>query len=234
MFDAKPSPVASAVVFGDRLLFSIGLDYSGMNAILVYSLSGECWVGVWSGAGMACAGLMVGDLSTGWQLKMLGGDCTLQALSLPDGKVAVAVAALLGCASATPSSKSQTSKACGNTITVNLNLALATNALACAAIHGGVTISLSDLIGTQVQSADAGGNESVSQTATPSNTPGIVGDKPIETIGDVGKAALTSGTSTLLKQAANAAGLTGTAAATDKAVAPVTGSACADGSCAVK
>ena len=143
------------------------------------------------------------------------------------------MAAVLGCATATPSSKSQTSKACGNTITVNLNLSLATNALACAAMPGGVTISLSDLIGTQVQSADAGGNESVSQTATPSNTPGIVGDKPIETIGEVGKSALTGGTSTVLKQAASAAGLTGTAAAVDKAVSPATGSACADGSCTV-
>jgi hypothetical protein len=82
VFDAAPSPVASAVVFGDRLLFSIGLDYPGMNAILVYSLSCGCWVGVWSGAGMACAGLVVGDLSTGRQLKLLGDDCTLQALSL--------------------------------------------------------------------------------------------------------------------------------------------------------
>ena len=141
--------------------------------------------------------------------------------------------AVLGCATATPSSKSQTSKACGNTITVNLNLSLATNALACAALPGGVTITLSDLIGTQVQSADAGGNESVSQTATPSNTPGIVGDKPIETIDEVGKAALTSGASAVLKQAANAAGLTGTSTAAAPAVAPVTSSACADGSCAV-
>jgi len=143
------------------------------------------------------------------------------------------MAAVLGCATATPSSKSQTSKACGNTITVNLNLALATNALACAACPGGVTITLSDLIGTQVQSADAGGNESVSQTATPSNTPGIVGDKPIETLGDVGKAALTSGTSTVLKQAANAVGISGTSTTAAPAVAPATGSACADGSCTV-
>jgi hypothetical protein len=143
------------------------------------------------------------------------------------------MAAVLGCATATPSSKSQTSKACGNTITVNLNLSLATNALACAAMPGGVTISLSDLIGTQVQSADAGGNESVSQTATPSNTPGIVGDKPIETLGEVGKAALTSGTSTVLKQAVNAAGLSGTSTTAAKAVQSATGSACADGACAL-
>ena len=140
------------------------------------------------------------------------------------------LACQLGCATATPSSKSQTSKACGNTITVNLNLAFATNGLACAAHSGGISISLSDLIGTQVQSADAGGNESVNQTATPSNTPGIVGDKPIETLGEIGKTALTGGTSTVLKQAANAVGISGTAPpAADKAVSAATGSACADG-----
>ncbi len=144
------------------------------------------------------------------------------------------MAAALGCATATPSSKSQTSKACGNTITVNLNVWAGTNALACAVLPGGVSITLSDLIGTQVQSADAGGNESVSQTATPSNTPGIVGDKPIETIGDVGKTALTSGASTVLKQAANAVGISDTATAAERAVGAATGSACADGSCAIK
>jgi len=146
------------------------------------------------------------------------------------------LACQLGCATATPSSKAQTSKACGNVITVNLNLSVATNALACAACPGGVSISLSDLIGTQVQSADAGGDESVNQTATPSNTPGIVGDKPIETLGDVGKTALTGGTSTVLKQAASATGLTGKTATAEKAAAATatTGSACADGSCATK
>lgn len=139
------------------------------------------------------------------------------------------MAAVLGCATATPSSKSQTSKACGNTITVNLNLALATNTLACATNPGRVTITLSDLIGTQVQSADAGRDESVNQTATPTNTSGVTGDKPIETIGEVGKTALTGGTSTVLKQAANAVGISGTSTT----AAPATGSACADGSCAV-
>ena len=77
----------------------------------------------------------------------------------------------------------------------------------------------------QVQSADAGGNESVNQTATPSNTPGIVGDKPIETIGEIGKTALTGGTSTVLKQAASAAGLTGTNTNVEKAATAATGSA---------
>lgn len=143
------------------------------------------------------------------------------------------LATVFGCATATPASKAQTSKACGNTITVNLNLWPGTNALACAACPGGISISLSDLIGTQVQSADAGGNESVNQTATPTNTSGVTGDKPIETIGEVGKTALTGGTSTVFKQAPNAAGLTGTTATAEKAATAATGSACADGSCAV-
>lgn len=143
------------------------------------------------------------------------------------------LACQLGCATATPSSKAQTSKACGNTITVNLNLWPGTNALACATCPGGVSISLSDLIGTQVQSADAGRDESVNQTATPTNTSGVTGDKPIETIGEVGKTALTGGTSTVLKQAANAAGLTGTTTNVEKAASADPGAACADGSCAL-
>ena len=57
------------------------------------------------------------------------------------------------------------------------------------------------------------------------NIPGSVGDKPIEALGEVGKAALTSGISAVLKQAANAVGISGTSTAT--------GSACTDGSCAV-
>lgn len=83
-----------------------------------------------------------------------------------------------------------------------------------------------------VQSANAGGNESVSQTATPTNTSGVTGDKPIETIGEVGKTALTGGPSTVLKQAASAAGLSGTTATAEKAAA-TTGTTCADGSYAV-
>lgn len=81
-FPAAPSPLLSAVVFGDRLLFSVFVDSSTNAAILVYSLTGDCWVGLWQGAGMNCMGLSVGDLSTGRQLKMLGLGCDLQALSL--------------------------------------------------------------------------------------------------------------------------------------------------------
>lgn len=82
MFPAAPSPLLSAVVFGDRLLFSVFVDSSVNAAILVYSLTGDCWVGIWQQAGMNCMGLAVGDLSTGRQLKMLGLECDLQALSL--------------------------------------------------------------------------------------------------------------------------------------------------------
>ncbi len=74
----------------------------------------------------------------------------------------------------------------------------------------------------------------MSQTATPSNTPGIVGDKPIETLDEVGKTSLTGGTSTVLKQAVNAAGLTGSTATAEKAAAAATGTACAEGSCTAK
>ena len=51
--------------------------------------------------------------------------------------------------------------------------------------------------------------------------------------GYLGKTALTGGTSTVLKQAANAAGLTGSTTNAEKAAAAAAGSACADVSCAV-
>ena len=73
----------------------------------------------------------------------------------------------------------------------------------------------------------------MSPSALGVNTSGVTGDKPIETIGEVGKTALTGGTSTVLKQAASAAGLTGTTTNVEKAATAATGSACADGSCAV-
>lgn len=139
------------------------------------------------------------------------------------------MAALSGCATATPSSKAQTSKACGNTITVNICLAAPTNAVALAALPaGGVTISLSDLIGTQVQSADAGRDDTNTQTASPANTSGITGDKPIDTLGEVGKAAITGGASAAAKQAAKlvegaSAADTATAAAEKAAAGCTTG-----------
>lgn len=145
------------------------------------------------------------------------------------------LACLSGCATATPSSKAQTSKACGNTITVYISLAAPTNAVAQAAMPaGGVTISLSDLIGTQVQSADAGRDDTVTQTASPANTSGITGDKPIDTIGEVGKAAITGGASAAAKQAAK---LVEGASATDTATAAAekaAAAACTTGNCNLK
>ncbi len=84
VWEAEPSPLVSAVVFGDRLLFSIRVDYTSSGAILVYSLSAGCWVGIWRQQGMDCLGFAVGDVPTGRELKMLGGDCSLQALSLTE------------------------------------------------------------------------------------------------------------------------------------------------------
>jgi len=84
VWEAEPSPLVSAVVFGDRLLFSIRVDYTSSGAILVYSLSAGCWVGIWRQQGMDCLGFAVGDVPTGRELKMLGGDCSLQTLSLTE------------------------------------------------------------------------------------------------------------------------------------------------------
>ncbi len=150
------------------------------------------------------------------------------------GACVVALACLsllaLGCATATPSSKAQTSKACGNTITVNINLAVATNATWVAALPaGGVSISLSDLIGTQVQSADAGRDDATELTAAPSNTSGIVGDKPIDTLGEVGKTAITGGASSAVKAGASALKTLGSASAA--AAATESAADCATGAC---
>lgn len=129
------------------------------------------------------------------------------------GKAAAACALLAvvviggGCASATPSSKSQRSDSRNNTATVIINVYAPTGGvvLANAEAMPPVHVSVSDLIGTMVQSADAGGDEAITQSATPTNTSGVTGDKPIDMIGDVGKAALTGGTSSAFDAAATAA-----------------------------
>lgn len=134
------------------------------------------------------------------------------------------MAILSGCATATPSSKSQTSTAKGNVITINFNLYGATNKDGACTVPGYVSFTLSDLLGTQVQSADAGGNESVSQTASPSNTSGVTGDKPIDTIGDVGKAAITGGASKAVSTVKDAI-----AGAAEKSASSAAG--CSTGTC---
>ena len=150
------------------------------------------------------------------------------------GACGVALACLsllaLGCATATPASKAQTSKACGNTITVNINLAVATNAASFAALPaGGVSISLSDLVGTQVQSADAGRDDTANLSATPTNTSGVTGDKPIEGLVDVGKTAITGGASSAVKAGASALKTLGSASAA--AAATESAADCAAGTC---
>lgn len=128
----------------------------------------------------------------------------------------------MGCASAVPSSKAQTSTSKGNSVVVNLNLAVCTNTVACIGIPaGGLSISLSDVIGTQVQSADAGRDDATELNAVPTNTSGVQGDKPIDTIGTVAAAAITGGAGGAVKAATGAAAATKAAKAAD----------CATGTC---
>ena len=102
--------------------------------------------------------------------------------------------------------------------------------MASALPPGGVNITLSDLIGTQVQSADTGNDETVSQTATPTNQNGLTGDKPIEATADVAKAGLSMGGTAALKTAAKAVGLTpdGQTSAATGTAADCVGEACSD------
>jgi len=129
----------------------------------------------------------------------------------------------MGCASAVPSSKAQTSTSKYNSVTVNLNLTVSTNTVACLAVPaGGVSISLSDVIGTQVQSADAGRDDATELNATPTNTSGVTGDKPIDTIGTVASAAITGGA---------AGGVKAVTGAASTAKAAKTAADCTTGTC---
>jgi hypothetical protein len=98
-----------------------------------------------------------------------------------------------GCNTATPASKSASSKACDNVTTVNNYIGLlpysATNGASYASGvvalgAGGLTISVSDLNGTIAQSADTEGGDSTDLTATPSMAAGITGDAPIKAIAE--------------------------------------------------
>lgn len=105
--------------------------------------------------------------------------------------VALTLALHSGCNTATPASKSASSKACDNITTVNNYIGLlplpSTNGLALQAagpvlVEGGLTISVSDLNGTIAQSADTEGGDSTDMTANPSMAAGITGDAPIKAI----------------------------------------------------
>ena len=147
---------------------------------------------------------------------------------------------VVGCNTATPSSKSANSRACDNITTVNNYIGLlpcpATNGVAfpsgaVALGAGGLTISVSDLNGTIAQSADTEGGDRTDLTANPSLAAGVTGDAPIKAIAEAVSAfaspqdALGATLSAMVQKY-------GWAAATNTLVSAA--SSCADGSCSVK
>jgi hypothetical protein len=100
-----------------------------------------------------------------------------------------------GCATATPASKAQGSTSKGNTVSVTVILGGGTNC-----VVGDVAVTVSDAIGTQVQSADAGRDDTTGQSASPANTSGLNGDKAIEGVADTVQAGLTGGGTAVLKK----------------------------------
>lgn len=145
-----------------------------------------------------------------------------------------------GCNTATPASKSASSKACDNVTTVNNYIGLlpypATNGASYASGvvalgAGGLTISVSDLNGTIAQSADTEGGDRTDLTANPSLAAGVTGDAPIKAIAEAVSAfaspqdALGATLSAMVQKY-------GWAAATNTLVSAA--ESCADGSCAEK
>ncbi len=145
-----------------------------------------------------------------------------------------------GCNTATPASKSASSKACDNVTTVNNYIgvlpypatngaAYATGALALG--PGGLTISVSDLNGTIAQSADTAGGDRTDLTANPSMAAGITGDAPMKAIAEAVSAfaspqdAMSATLSAMVKKF-------GWASATNTLVTAA--ESCADGSCSEK
>jgi hypothetical protein len=154
--------------------------------------------------------------------------------------VALTLGIAAGCNTATPASKSASSKACDNVTTVNNYIGLlpcpatngaayATGALALG--PGGLTISVSDLNGTIAQSADTEGGDSTDLTANPSMAAGITGDAPIKAIAEAVSAfaspqdAMSATFSALVKKY-------GWSATTNTLVSAA--ESCADGSCSEK
>ncbi len=144
----------------------------------------------------------------------------------------------LGCNTATPASKSASSKACDNVTTVNNNFGFVAVPLSngvplaagYAALAGGsVTVNVSDLNGTIAQSADTGGGDQTDLTANPSMAAGLTGDAPMKLMADaVAAFASPKGAAdTALASLAERFGL----AATTNAVSEAVTSACPDGNC---
>ena len=145
-----------------------------------------------------------------------------------------------GCNTATPASKSASSKACDNVTTVNNYIGLlpypATNGAAfpsgaVALGAGGLTISVSDLNGTIAQSADTAGGDRTDLTANPSMAAGITGDAPMKAITDA-VAAFASPKDALGATLSAMAQKYGWASATNALVSAA--ASCTDGSCSAK
>ncbi len=152
----------------------------------------------------------------------------------------VALGIVAGCNTATPASKSASTKACDNVTTVNNYIGLlpypATNGAAfpsgaVALGAGGLTISVSDLNGTIAQSADTEGGDRTDLTANPSMAAGITGDAPIKAITDA-VAAFASPQDALGATLSAMAQKYGWASATNALASAA--SSCADGSCSAK
>ena len=174
------------------------------------------------------------------------------------GKVRGAVAGVLaclalgsvaGCNTATPASKSASTKACDNVTTVNNYIGLlpypATNGAAfpsgaVALGAGGLTISVSDLNGTIAQSADTEGGDRTDLTANPSMAAGITGDAPIKAITDAvaafasPKGAADATLAALLERFGFGATTNAVSEAVASACAGKSCADCSDGSCTVK
>ena len=147
----------------------------------------------------------------------------------------VTLAMAFGCNTATPASKSASTKACDNVTTVNNNfgfLVMPSNGVpVIAGLAGGVTVQVSDLNGTIAQSADTAGGDRTDLTATPSMAAGITGDKPVEAI-QKAVAAFASPQDAMSATLESLVKKFGFGAATNAVVEA--GKACADGSCSDK
>ena len=103
------------------------------------------------------------------------------------GMLGLLLVAVLGCNTATPASKSASSKACDNVTTVNNHFGLVvipTNGgpPIVVGLAGPVTVNVSDVNGTIAQSADTEGGDRTDLAAVPTMSAGITGDKPIEAV----------------------------------------------------
>ena len=155
--------------------------------------------------------------------------------------VAASLTLLAACNTATPASKSASSKACDNITTVNNYIGLlpvpGTNGAAfqtspaTTLVEGGLTISIHDVNGTIAQSADTEGGDRTDLTANPSLAAGVTGDAPIKAIAEAVSSfaspqdALGATLSALVKKY-------GWAATTNTLVSAA--ESCADGACAEK